>query len=371
MIGDQSWSDSTRTPERMKHIPYEVRDSPIRDLMKATSALRAQKKRKGKLKLKFKCRKDAASSITLRARQLNCKTARSSIWPSLFGTIKDRSVMRTEKGGILPSIFKHDARLIYERKTDFYFLCIPIVTKVSRPETQGPTNPVAMGTKTEKKPVIAIDPGVRTFATCYDPCGCVVEWSHSKSPHLLYWLQRKATRLEKRAELATGRRKRRLSAAAARIRSRSVDLVNELHRKLTLWLCREYKTILLPKFATREIIRHCSPNGDRRRKIGRKTAGELVRQAHYRFRMHLQHKAAELGATVILCKESYTSMTCGKCGKLNRSLGGQKCFQCPYCKCEMDRDHNGARNILLRYISYESVNQGAQMRLGERELIPQ
>ena len=52
----------------------------------------------------------------------------------------------------------------------------------------------------------------------------------------------------------------------------------------------------------------------------------------------------------MIAAEHYTSKTCGECGALNETLGGKKTFLCAFCGYEADRDHNGARNILLRAI---------------------
>ncbi|RHZ50134.1 hypothetical protein Glove_505g20 [Diversispora epigaea] len=57
---------------------------------------------------------------------------------------------------------------------------------------------------------------------------------------------------------------------------------------------------------------------------------------------------------VIICTEEYTSKTCGCCGHIHRKLGGSKVFRCPSCTAELDRDINGARNILLRYLTVTS-----------------
>jgi transposase len=43
--------------------------------------------------------------------------------------------------------------------------------------------------------------------------------------------------------------------------------------------------------------------------------------------------------------------TCGRCGHIHEKLGGNKRFKCPACGLEIDRDANGARNILLRYLA--------------------
>ena len=47
----------------------------------------------------------------------------------------------------------------------------------------------------------------------------------------------------------------------------------------------------------------------------------------------------------------YRSKTCGFCGYIHKKLGGSKVFCCPQCKTNLDRDINGARNILLRYLT--------------------
>lgn len=346
-IETSRWSDPSRTPERMRNVPYEIRDSPLRDIVKAVKALRAKEKR-FKRKFKFRKKKDAVSSLTLRKRQLNCATGRGDVWPSLFGTTGDRSAMRTEKGKTLPPEFEHDTRLLHERKTGFYYLCVPM-TVAPLPETQGRQPPHRTG---EGK-VVSIDPGIRTFATCYDPSGAVTEWGSGKeTTQLLFWLLRKAGRLEEKAKRSKGRHRRRIAAVAARIRKRSTDLVNELHRKLSLWLCKNHSAVLVPKFDTRQIVQH---KGRPKRRLGRKTSGACVRLSHYKFRTYLSNKAREFGTHVVVCDERYTSMTCGSCGKLNRGLGSSKTFFCPSCGYRADRDHNAARNILLRYVSLNDV----------------
>jgi len=88
------------------------------------------------------------------------------------------------------------------------------------------------------------------------------------------------------------------------------------------------------------------------RRIRSKTAWAMCTWSHYRFRQHLLHKAREHPwCKVIICTEEYTSKTCGSCGHLHQGLGGSKVFRCPVCRTELDRDINGARNILLRYLT--------------------
>ena len=54
----------------------------------------------------------------------------------------------------------------------------------------------------------------------------------------------------------------------------------------------------------------------------------------------------------------YRSKTCGFCGYIHKKLGGSKVFSCPQCKTKLDRDINGARNILLRYLTKKGSDAG-------------
>src|SRR5215469_8588846 len=78
----------------------------------------------------------------------------------------------------------------------------------------------------------------------------------------------------------------------------------------------------------------------------------MLTWSHFRFRIFLLHKIREYKyCKVIECTEEYTSKTCGHCGQINDKLGGSKTFRCDSCKVEMDRDANGARNILLKLLT--------------------
>ncbi|CAG8466918.1 858_t:CDS:2 [Cetraspora pellucida] len=87
-------------------------------------------------------------------------------------------------------------------------------------------------------------------------------------------------------------------------------------------------------------------NGDS--KLGPKVSRTMLSWRHYTFKQFLLHKANEYyDRNVVICEEAYTSKTCGACGWQNQLLRKN-------CRIKMDRDFNGARNILLKYLS-ESV----------------
>ena len=85
------------------------------------------------------------------------------------------------------------------------------------------------------------------------------------------------------------------------------------------------------------------------KKLHSKVVRKILTLSHYLFRQRLINKSEEFTNCLIeIVDESYTSKTCGKCGNINKDLGNNKIFSCPSCKLVMDRDCNGARNILIK-----------------------
>ena len=163
--------------------------------------------------------------------------------------------------------------------------------------------------------------------------------------HALDKLTSKATQKEVRHAKRYSYKK-----AMGRLRKRIRCLIDDIQWKLARWLCQNHRVVLIPKFETQNMVRRSL------RQIGSKTARAMCTWAHYRFRTRLLDKAREFPlCKIIVCDEAYTSKTCGCCGLLNQTLGASKCFRCDVCEYEADRDANGARNILFRYLSINSL----------------
>ena len=77
----------------------------------------------------------------------------------------------------------------------------------------------------------------------------------------------------------------------------------------------------------------------------------MLALSHYEFKERLKSTAKYYGRKVYECGEAYTSKTCGNCGEIDDDLNGKKIYKCRNCKIKLDRDINGARNILLRQLS--------------------
>lgn len=335
-------SDALPEAPWLKEVPHDVRDNALRDFDKARSALFA-KRRKAKAAnadakvevstFKFRSKRDKQQSITIRGRDWGRKRG---FYSSLFGydVLRTSEPIPEQKDKVK---MDHDFRLIVDRLGHFY-LCIPYEAP-TRSENQAPTS--------DAESVVALDPGVRTFQTCYSADGEVTEWGEADMNQLFQDCYA-ADRLQGRITRGTTKTKRRRRRRAwHRKLERITNKVDEVHKKMAAWLCDNHRVVLIPKFETQRMVRKGA-----NRKLHSKTARGMCTWAHFRFRQRLL-SAAELRpwCKVIVCDEAYTSKTCGRCGELHEKLGANKTFKCPKCDYVADRDISAARNILLRFLT--------------------
>lgn len=66
------------------------------------------------------------------------------------------------------------------------------------------------------------------------------------------------------------------------------------------------------------------------------------------FRQILSDKAVSAGRVVVAVNPAGTSQACSACGSRVPKKLSVRWHTCPYCGCEMERDHNAAVNILMR-----------------------
>jgi putative transposase len=194
--------------------------------------------------------------------------------------------------------------------------------------------------------IVAIDPGVRTFATFYsgDACGKIGDGDYARLTRICLGLDRLLSRRDKSRN---HRERRSLTKAIQRQRAKIHNLVDELHKKTALFFVRNFDVILLPSFETKQMSNRLT------RKIDKQSARSMLTFSHYRFKRYLKHKAVEYGKTVIDVNEAYTSMTASWTGEVQENLGNKR-----YIRSQgvtVDRDINGARGIMLRALRASSI----------------
>lgn len=306
--------------------PYDIRDEAMNDFIKAFSTQKmmvVQGKRKF-FQMSFRSRR-CDQSIVIHSKHWRNNT----FYKTTFG----KEPMKSSEP--IPEHLGYDARLVRD-KCGKYFLCLPL-----------PLNDHLSHEPDHR--IIALDPGVRTFITGYDPDGRVVDIG-SKDMARIYRLCDGMDRLQSKFRKPTtkARKRFRMKRAWKRMQTKVRSLIDEVHKKTTLMLVKSYRTILLPKFETSQMVRKNS----RGRTIGSKTARGMLCWAHYRFQQRLLQKTREYRqCRVVIVGEEFTSKTCGNCGVLNQKLGSNKRFECPSCGTRLDRDANGSRNILLKFIT--------------------
>ena len=239
----------------------------------------------------------------------------------------------------------HTCRLSRDCLEDYY-LHIPV------PNTEAPVD-------IQDENICALDPGVRTFHTLYDPCKGVVKFGHGdikRIARLCYAVDRLQSARDKHKRAGAGqhqhkskytRRGRAFAKAMHRVIRRIRRLRDEIHWKFARYLIKNYKRVILPPFETSCMVL----SNDRT--IGSRTARNMLCWAHYTFRQRLAFKAKLHGTRIYIRDESYTSKTCCRCGTINKTLGGKEVFKCSRCGACYDRDVGGSLNIFLKHTRME------------------
>jgi putative transposase len=300
-------------PEWVKSTPCHIRQNAIFDARQAYTASKD---------CKFRSCKAPRQTI-----KFNHSNYKSGKWyPNLT---KGLTFIPSEP---LPNSSKNATQLIKAKDGWFAVFLEPRTVRASKVDGQ----------------VIALDPGVRTFLTGFDG-NQLVEFGKGDMGRVARLCQHLDALMSRIAKSPSRRQRQKMRQAAARLRSKIRNLVDECHKQVSNWLVNNYQYILLPTFETSEMT------NKKRRKISSKTARQMLNWAHYRFKLHLKQKAELNGCNIIDVTEEFTSKTCTKCGHVHQKLGGSKIFKCPVCQHTIARDFNGAFGILLKALKDTSV----------------
>ena len=318
-------------------------DSAFRDIFKAKAAIweatKAKKVRDGKgfvppVRLRNKTKKDSGNSIEIRPRDFAYYKKQRLIrfFPEYFNFkrgSKQGIKIKTNLRKIGVSI-DYSCRLVMT--DNLFYLHIPYTRKCA---------------PTESTATCALDPGIRTFLTGYDPEAGTFEISN-ENKHI-YDRQALINKLQKKLQTESNKRKRKdFRRHITDLYRKIKNCISDLHHKMSKMLSENFACIILPEFSTSKMVK--KKTNDKWRKINGTTAHRMLTFAHYKFRQLLKQKVEQRKGRLIICTEEYTSMTCGQCGRLNHKLGASKTFICPYNDCKMiaDRDINAAHNIYIK-----------------------
>ena len=307
-------------PEWTHECPRHIRVYAVMDAQKAY-------KQHGN-RVSFRRKKDGSSSMGIIARTVR----HNAIYPRKLGRMKFTEPIPAEIQGSGKKSKRNtdveikDSRL--KRDGDNWFIVIPYLAKKK--------------SRDSSDRIVAIDPGVRTFATFFseDSFGWVGINDIGRVIRLCYH----ADDLYSRATQVQRPLRRKLRVAANRIKKRIRNLVTELHRKFAHFLVTNYDIILLPKFEVSSMIRKAA------RKIKKKSVRQMLTLSHYKFKVFLKQKASEYGVLVREVCEAYTSKTVSWTGDIDWKLGSKKVITDTNGN-RMERDLNGARGIFVKNVA--------------------
>lgn len=292
-------------PEWSKEVPYQIKSIAIRDCCQAVSNAKKKFKQTGKFnEVKFRSKKRGDNNLFIP----QSAVSENGVYHTILGKLKTAEPLWKPL---------HDCRVVLQNGR--YFVIVPIDVAVKRPENQ-------------RLSACALDCGVRTFQTVFSK-----ELILKVGEHYFKRIFRYCYALDKLISRKKKERSNKFNKAMQRIRWKVRDLIDEIHNKVALTLCRLFDVVYIPSFETHNMVS----------KLKHKTSRAMLGWAHYRFKMKLKSKAEEYSCKVVDCTEEYTSKTCGNCGEIS-SIGGKEVWTCKHCGCVHDRDINGARNILLK-----------------------
>ena len=292
-------------PDWLKEVPYQIKSVAIRDCCQAVSAAKKKFKQTGKFnEVKFRSKKRGDNNLFIP----QSAVSENGVYRTVLGKLKTAEPLWRPT---------HDCRMVLQNGR--YFVIVPIDVAVKRPENQ-------------RLSACALDCGVRTFQTVFSK-----ELILKVGEHDFQRIFRYCYALDKLISRKKKERSNKFNKAMQRIRWKVRDLIDEIHNKLALTLCRLFDVVYIPSFETHDMVS----------KLKHKTSRAMLGWAHYRFKMKLKAKAEEYSCKVVDCTEEYTSKTCGNCGTENQ-IGGKEVWTCKHCGCAHDRDVNGARNILFK-----------------------
>ena len=292
-------------PDWSKEVPYQIKSVAIRDCCQAVSAAKRKFRQTGKFnEVKFRSKKRGDNNLFIP----QTVVSENGMYHTILGKLKTAEPLWKPV---------HDCRMVLQNGR--YFVIVPIDVAVKRPENQ-------------RLSACALDCGVRTFQTVFSK-----ELILKVGEHDFQRIFRYCYALDKLISRKKKERSNKFNKAMQRIRWKVRDLIDEIHNKLALTLCRLFDVVYIPSFETHDMVS----------KLHHKTSRAMLGWAHYRFKMKLKAKAEEYSCKVVDCTEEYTSKTCGNCGTENQ-IGGKEVWTCKHCGCAHDRDINGARNILFK-----------------------
>lgn len=226
----------------------------------------------------------------------------------------------------LKNMFKHNCILQYQKNTNRYFIIAPLDKQITFLKD------------TERYKKCGVDLGIRTFATIYTP-EKIIEISNNTNQVIDRYLKKmdNINSQKDRNILKENMYNKILERYGNKMRHR----INDLHKKVAVFMTSNFKEINLGKFSTKSMVSNTTSN---LRDIVKRRALTL---SFYRFNEFIQLMGKKYDCKIHVLDEYKTSMTCHICKNENKTVGSSKIYNCvnKQCKIQLGRDVNASINI--------------------------
>jgi len=223
------------------------------------------------------------------------------------------------------------------RFNNMYYVIVPVEIEEKTPEIQEFKNLRYCG----------VDPGIRTFLTTFSP-NEVTEYNFNNS--IIEKIDNKIKTLKNvkykniRKKLSCGVEKKKIikKIAISKLERNKANYIDELHWSSIKNLLENNDVIFYGDIKSHDIVKN--------KKNQSFINTPINNLKFYKFKERLLYKAKINNKIVYPINESFTTKTCTNCGCLN-DVGASKIYECNNCKIIIGRDHNAARNILIKGLS--------------------
>lgn len=194
--------------------------------------------------------------------------------------------------------------------------------------------------KSNKNKLIVLDPGLRTFMTGLSD-NEHLEIGNNVHKKIKTYIER-LNKIKNNVKIPNKIKNKNEKL----INKKIYNKIDDLHWKTIKYLTDNYSTIFLGDMSAKSIVKKNNSVLSNESKVA------CLRTRFYDFRLRLKYKCSINNNKFKLVNEYYTSKTCSICSHYNEKLGGNKIYNCINCKCSIDRDINGCRNIYMKqYLS--------------------
>jgi transposase len=265
---------------------------------------------------------------TIRFEQSSFASSGNTFCPTVLG-----DKIKTNSGDNFSNVH-NGGTLMYNYETEKFTLFVPEI--------------VVRETIRDRGEVIAFDPGVTTLLTGYS-----TDHVLEVSPKLRRTVSKILKKIDnvdnlpvrndsvKRTEIHTITKSQKRNKIQ-KLKTKLHNMIDDLHWKCIKYTTDNYDTILIGNLSTKSIVKKKPFN----------ELDKMTKRVAMSIRLHVFHSRLKYKCYIKSCNyrkvnEKHTSQLCSYCGNKKTNLGLNRMYHCEKCKKTIERDINGARNILL------------------------